>query len=128
MNARDAIDEVILRTVQQGWQCDVQTDEILNALRAAAGGADRVVLDWSGTPCATCGGDGWKPGARPDEWGAPEKACPTCGGSGSGGDVVLHGLEEASSELVRDAPFLSSFAYRRSPLWRLVPVTPEEES
>lgn len=97
-----------------------------DALRAAAGGADRVVLDWSGTPCATCGGR-----AAERDSGGYVSFCGACGGSGSGDDVVLHGLAAWSTATLDDG-YGSS---RRGdmgrpattfPLWRLVPVTPSE--
>lgn len=101
------------------------SDCILDALRAA-GGADRVVLDWSGTPCATCGGR-----AAERDSGGYVSFCGACGGSGSGDDVVLHGLAAWSTATLDDG-YGSS---RRGdmgrpattfPLWRLVPVTPSE--
>lgn len=125
MNARDVIFGVIRDDYGMAHEA---ADAVLDALRRAAGGADRVVLDWSGTPCATCGGNGWKPGARPDEWGAPEKACPSCGGSGSGDDVVLHGLaQQGSTCSCAVAPDQLDEPCAVIPLWRLVPVTPEEK-
>lgn len=90
------------------------SDCILDALRAA-GGADRVVLDWSGTPCADCDGYGV----------VHSLTCSTCGGSGSGDDVVLHGLDRPVS--VYEKHTFPDGTHQMAPrydLWEPVPVTP----
>jgi len=120
MNARTVIDEVILRTVQQGWQCDVQTDEILDALRAAAGGADRVVLAWDATPCPNCDEHGMASGPHGAGW--SRKRCHRCGGSGVDGyTVTLHTLEPTPDTF---RPVDKDWVYL-GPLFRLVAVSPE---
>lgn len=98
MNPRDVIDEVILRTVQQGWQCDVQTDDILDAL-AAAGfvvvacpPGSRVVVSRESKPCARC-----EDGYLDDKQGTErEVRCPACGGSEVVEATTTHGLAETA--------------------------------
>jgi len=78
MNART----VIADAIDVGQSRTTTTQSILDALRAAAGGADRVVFAWEPTPCPDCR---YAPGGLTEE---VLGKCTTCGGSGVDGYTV----------------------------------------
>jgi hypothetical protein len=102
-------------------------DVVLAALRRAAGGADRVVLAWEPTPCATCRGDGHlgpATGAEQRDYG---RECQACGGSGVDGyTVTLQTLERPVS--VYEKHTFGDGTHQMAPrydLFELVAVSPE---
>jgi len=109
MNARDVIAE--------SWtdEAEYTPESILAALRAAAGGADRVVLAWEPTPCPeSC-------------YGTTRSSCKTCNGSGFVGDTVsLQTLaKQGSTCSCVVAPEQLDEPCAVVPLFRLVAVSPE---
>lgn len=121
MTVRDIIADSVRSTGGLGWSCKLRADDVLDALRRAAGGADRVVLAWEPTPCPYCR-HGRIVGAV-----TGERDCPTCGGSGVVGyTVTLHTLEAARHRGDCDVCFMGiRCTCGAAGSFRLVAVSPE---